>query len=198
MKQKRTMKKMMKKKGGVPSYLSTIRRNMRSIRAARRASRRTARASRQAEYTKSVNRHYREKLPTLIQSSIVNKYTNDSRLKKVERNINNYVLREVLLETIKESIQILMEGCRNKETIFQSNIVQSDEYFYIRVFSKISVIKSTIETTINIDDRFLIEKMLIDVVQDNHDIDCQQMQQLLINLYAVYKIYKNNNENNFK
>ena len=190
---KRTMKKMMKKKGGVPSYLSTIRRNMRSIRAARRASRRTARASRQAEYTKSVNRHYREKLPTLIQSSIVNKYTNDSRLKKVERNINNYVLREVLLETIKESIQILMEGCRNKETIFQS-----DEYFYIRVFSKISGIKSTIETTIDIDDRFLIEQYLLDVVQDNHDIDCQQMQQILINLYAVYKIYKNNNENNFK
>ena len=198
MKQKKNNKKNDEKKGGVPSYpylsyLSTIHRNMHSMRAARRASRRTARAARQAEYTKSVNRHYREKLPTLIQSSIVNKYTNDSRLKKVERNINNYVLREVLLETIKESIQILMEGCRNKETIFQS-----DEYFYIRVFSKISGIKSTIETTINIDDRFLIEKMLIDVVQDNHDIDCQQMQQLLINLYAVYKIYKNNNENNFK
>ena len=181
-------------KGGVPAYLLNINRIRRTLRQSRRASasrRASRRESRMVEHTKGVNAHYREKLPRIIQSSIVNEYTSDPLLEKVERNIRNYALRDALLETIKESIQLLMEGCRSQETIYQNN------EFYISIFSKISAIKFNIES-IDISERTLIERQLLEVVQDNHDIDCSQMLQLLINLYAVYKIYKRNNENNFK
>jgi hypothetical protein len=188
-----------KRKGntkGITTYLWRITKNTERMRKKNRASRRAA-ASRRASIGESsrlrdiefANAQHREKLPLLISSSL-QYYTEDPLLNKVENNVENYAFRSILLDTIAESMKLLVEGCMSKDTISK----QDD--FYISIFSKIDAITFRIKE-VDIEDRLLIEKKMLEVVNDD-DINCSQMMQLLSVLYLVYKKYVEINKNHFE